>query len=426
MKNFTIRKLQPIGMLPKQKDIIKKIGTGTSRVNDNQDQQQNTITLDITQDMYEENRDDLREKVCEDVLKKGCVETFQDLFCILLEKDQNKSLGVTLNINDIDTLKNKLIICEQKLYSNNPINGLCDYSNLAESFLEKKELILANYFFSKTIVLLEEMLLEKSSLKEVKVLQLYTDTKLGLTKCFEENGNEEMAVKVLKELLVKVQIGVELKNKIVDRLIELESQQIDKLLNINELQASLEKTDELNLFVTEKKFGLQEFKVKLKKACILSKMKKSEDSVKIIERILEMISYLPLNKQISCKVDCLELMADCQEKNGDVEAAENSYRSLHECLKGDREHPLKAQICQKLGDLSWKKKNNIEAIKYLQENYEDLIRFDKCTQSEINLSKLSLALASTDEEFNHYAEYLNLSNNRLTDVLSFKRMKRII
>ena len=115
----------------------------------------------------------------------------------------------------------------------------------------------------------------------------------------------------------------------------------------------------------------------------------------------------------------------CYEELKNYEECENNYKQIYEILKLTEENEMKSETCLKLAEILIKNNNKHEAKKYYIEYYDEAIKLKQRNYSELSLVKLSTALITYEEEVDHFFDYMNLSKNKLRDILSYKTINNI-
>jgi hypothetical protein len=456
MKKYTIKKLEPIRMLPKAhehqwRSLLGQVNNDNSlksalqveksKINDSGKIQTEVKHHPDKEEPEENGRRSARHKaqvafnshntsqaICEDLLKQGYLEAFHDFFTLTMASTTPSfPERLALSEQQMSSLRNSLVHAEEEMTQGNFADACEVYMDVAEKYLETGSRQIAKYFFTKIIVLTERVHSESNSNSKSNYFQLFINAKLGLVKCLDQGKEGMNALSILEEIFLKTEIQKDFRNQVAKQLIELYKQQAATASKAEDLDLALEYCEKCLKVCVGAEFGKEEYLVALQVSEIYKRKKEIDKAIANIKGYIAKTNKLDRESAAKFEVSSYKLLAECYEVIGEMEEAENSYRNFYELLKvyEGTTDDHKAVACQKLGDIYWSKEKRPEAVKYYHEYFEETLKAKVKEQKAINNARVTLSVARAFDEFEDFAEYLQLSKNKFDDVLAYKKNRRI-
>jgi len=456
MKKYTIKRLEPIRMLPKAHehqwrsllgqvagDSSLKTGLLVDKMkNSDSGKVQNEVKNHAEKEENEEagkisarhkaqvafNSHNTGQAICEDLLKQGYLEAFHDFFTLTMASPTPSfPEKLALSEQQMSTLRTSLVHTEEEMTQGNFADACEVYMDVADKYLEIGSRQIAKYFFTKIIVLTERVQSESKLNTKNNYFQLFINAKLGLVKCLDQGNDSLNALTILEEIFVKTEIQKDFRNQVAKQLIELYKQQAANANRKEDLDLALEYCEKCLKVCMGAEFSKEEYLVALQVSEIYKRKKEVDKAISNIKGYIAKTNKLDRESAAIFEVSSYKLLAECYEVIGEVEEAENSYRNFYELLKvyEGTTDDHKAVACQKLGDIYWSKEKRREAVKYYQEYFEETLKAKVKEQKAVNNARVTLSVARAFDEFEDFAEYLQLSSNKFEDVLAYKKNRRI-
>lgn len=397
------RKLKPIQLLPKLKDLQKEDSIKKVDIQ-NIDEQKVDFSSQTAQKGF------LRK-----LLSEGNVGAYADFYNLTSKIKQ-------LSEKDMEFIQSNLERVEDELFAGKRLKALKNLHDLANNYLDKDNKEIARYFYNKVLNVAKKWGFEEGNQQNFD--EAYVKAQLGFIKCLDFNTESDLALTILRE----ASYNEKYKESVTLQLIELHG----KMADIDEVRSNYEQaldhySKSLEACKTTNNFD-EESSITLKVARLLSIIEEVPKAIILLKESLHNAHKLKKNKPIHHEIECYKQLAACYELLNDWDDAEVSYKSLNELLKhvhDDKFIVYKSTANSKLGLLHWKKNNNKEAIKYYEEFLGETLKARPRSWKLINDARLTLGTAKGLDTFEDFAQYINISKNRIDDVIMFKKTGRI-
>lgn len=428
---FKIKRIKPITILPKLKELsqtkflhknhsLKKQNLKNWQLDKEKNEEMKNSKKDTKVEFNNQNSHIL---ICEELLKKGYLESYHDFYKIFLEKEEK----INLLTKEIEFIKIKLINIEKSKIEKNYLDYLKISYELAEKYLDIKKSI-SKFFFEKILNSTEKIQLLITDKKTSKSLQeWYLKAKLGFIKCLDFWKESELAIKLLEEAFQSSKYSNLYKEQISEQLIDLQKKLAEKEENkenydkaLNHYNKCLNACKKVNNFELETEIALKVFQVHINKGDF-------KIPIDISKKYLANSHKLPKEKVLNFEIQCYKILAECYYKLNDFEEAENYYKNYYELLKNTEDTKMlnfKSEGANKLGRLFWTKGNKKQSVRYLEEFFDFSLRIDPKNRDQINESRVSLGIVQGLDSYSDFMEYLNMSKNKINDIINFKKTGR--
>ena len=403
MKKPLPRKLKPINLLPKLKDLQKEDSLKKVVVQNGEE-----LKVDFSSQTAQKG-------LLKTLLAEGNVGAFADFFNLT-------SKIINFSESEMEAIKADLQRVEDELYSGKRLKALRTLYDIANSYLDKDNKDLARYFFDKILTVTKKWSLDEGNTPLFD--ELFVKAQLGFIKCLDFKTESELALSILRE----ASRNKKYKESVISQLIELHGKMAEieeykgnHKMALDHYYKSLEACKETKNYDDESA-------VTLKIAKLLSVIEEVPKAVKLLKEGLQNAHRLRKSKPIYYEIECHRLLASCYELMNEWEDAELSYKALNELLKNvyeDKFTVYRSTANSKLGLLNWKKQNNKEAIKYFEDYFGDSLKVKPVSWKLANDARLTLGIAKGLNTFEDFAQYINMSKNKVDDVILFKKTGRI-
>ena len=397
------RKLKPINLLPKLKDL----------------QKEESVKKVVVQNIDEQKVDFSSQTAQKGLLKKllteGNVGAFADLFSIT-------SRVSYLSESDMETIQLNLEKANEELFLNKRLKALRGILDLADNYVDKDSKEIARYFYEKVLSVAKKWGIEDGNPQVFA--EVYVTAQLGFIKCLDFNTESDIALSILREASRNEKYKDSVTAQLVDlhgKMAEVEESKGNYKLSLDHYYKSLEACKDSHNYDDE-------CPVALKIAKLLSATNEVLEAIKLLKDSLQNAHRLKKSKPIYHEIECHKQLAICYEQLHDWEEAEQSYKSLSELLKTvheERYTVYKSTANSKLGLLNWKKENHKEAIKHYEEYFNETLKAKPRCWELTNDARLTLGVAKGLDTFEDFAQYVNMSKNKVDDVILFKKTGRI-
>ena len=302
------RKLKPINLLPKLKDLqkdesVKKI------VVQNIDEQKVDFSSQTAQKGHFIN-----------LLTTGNVGAFADFFS-LISKLQN------LSESDMSNIQNNLEKVDEELFQGKRLKALRLYYDMATNYLDRNNKDVARYFYNKILSVAKKWGLEDGN--TLAFNEVYVKAQLGFIKCLDFTKESDLALSILRE----ASHNEKYKESVTSQLIELHG----KMADLEEIKGNHELALDhylKSLEACKESFSYdEESAITLKVAKLYAITNEVPKAIKLLKESLQNSHKLKKTKPIYNEIECQKQLAACYELLEDWEDAELSYKSLNELLK---------------------------------------------------------------------------------------------
>lgn len=398
-----------------------KINTGEDQVNDDGN------TRDVNVDFSNQ---DINKRICMKLLENGNLLAYTDFYSLFVSEEGKEILGSdrsSCNEDDLNNLKKTLELIENDMFNGQSLKALKQYLVLAENYIEKQKQYLAKFFYNKIINQANDYSLEDVK-NEKYYTEIYIKAKLGYIKCLDFETEGEIAIKMLQETYNNKLHMNKYKNIITSQLIELHTKMAKLEEQKGNFDLALQNYEKsIQACKMEDNFDEQS-KIALRISQLYSNNKMFKKSIEVLKENLKYVQRLKTIKGAHHEIECYRQIALCHERLKDFDEAEHNYKIYYEMLKNEtdsRFNEYKSEVNDKLANLNWLKKNQKDSIKYYNEYFEETLKSRPKKRECINNARLCLGISKGMDEFDDFIQYLNISRNKIDDVIAFKKKGKI-
>lgn len=435
------RKLKPITMLPKIKDLQKEGGSfklnTKSRTNLSHSLPQKKKQKADENGLDEKNSREVdfsnsgvQKRLCMALLASGNLRSYADFHALFVSTEGANLLGEersSIGEKEMGEVKEGLENIEEALFAGQNLKALKRYLALAEHYISQERRRLAKFFFDKIINQANGFSLEDGK-NEKQYTEIYVKAKLGYIKCLDFETEGEEAISMLQETYDNKAHMAKYKDIITSQLIELHT----KMAGLEEKKGNFELAlknyqKSVNACRMEGNFDEQS-QIALRIARLHASNKSFEKAITILKEDLKFVQRLKKIKKTHHEIECYRQIALCHEELHDFDEAEHNYKIYYEMLKNEtdsRFNEYKSEVNDKLANLNWLKGDQKNSIKYYNEYFEETLKGKPKKREEINDARLCLGISRGMDEFDDFIQYLNISRNKIDDVIEFKKKGKI-
>lgn len=365
--------------------------------------------------------------ISEELLRQGYIESFHNFFSLVIEGEAKLGGKLMQVEKGLFELRDQLVRAEEEMAQGNWLKVISVYTDIADKYLEAKISQAARYFFEKVAALLQTYVNEDKIELEI-YFQRFISTKLGLVKCFDLNTESAQALQILEEIYIKTDKSDEYHGEIALQLVNLYLKLGQSEEDAKNYDLALKLLQKCLKVCIESNMPKEESTLILRISRVLKRMGRTEQSIETIKAHRQKNVKLPRDFAAMFDIQSFKLLASCYEKLGDFEEAENNYKNFYELLKLNEENKefYAGKPSLKLGDISWRKENWKEGVKYYVDYFEETLKAKAKNRQLINHARVTLSVAKGFDEFESFLEYFQMSRNRMEDMISFKRNRRIL